>query len=230
MSYGFRIGRERPRVDAALIEKFADLPVACISDSMMRVTAGGARLRPMGTAKLAGPALTVKAAPGDNLMAHKALDLAHAGDIIVVDAGGDLTNAIIGERMVAYALSRKLGGFVINGAVRDLPYLRSVPIPVFAAGVTHRGPYKHGPGEINYPIAIDGMVIESGDIIVGDEDGLLCIPYRDAEAVYPGAFAKTEKERNTPVSGETRAWIDETLQRLGCEVAEGINFRRARVA
>lgn len=230
MSYGFRIGHERPRVDAALIEKFSRLPVACISDSMMRVTAGGARLRPMGMARLAGPALTVKSAPGDNLMAHKALDLAHPGDVVVVDAGGDLTNAIIGERMVEYAIARKLGGFVINGAVRDLAYLRTAPIAVFAAGVTHRGPYKHGPGEINYPIAIDGMVIESGDIVLGDDDGLLCIPYRDAETIYPAAFAKAEAERNTPVGTDNRAWIDDTLQRLGCEVADGIAFRRARVA
>lgn len=226
MAYGFRIGPELPRVEAALIEKFAQLPVACISDAMMRVTAGGARLRPIGKAILAGPALTVRTAPGDNLMVHKALDLAAAGDIIVVDAGGDLSNAIIGERMIEYAISRKLGGLVINGAIRDAAALRSAPIAVFAAGVTHRGPYKNGPGEINYPIAIDGMVIESGDIMLGDEDGLLCIPARDAAAVYPRALEKTEAERKTPVVGESRAWIDERLSRLGCEMPGNPPVRR----
>ena len=127
---------------------------------------------------MAGPALTVKTRPGDNLMLHKALDLAEPGDVIVVDAGGDLTNAIIGEIMSGYAASRGLGGIVINGAIRDAGALRRASFPVYAAGVTHRGPYKDGPGEINVPIAIDGMVIEPGDLIVGDEDGVLVRPLR----------------------------------------------------
>ena len=94
----------------------------------------------------------------------------------MVDAGGDLTNSIIGEMMLAYASTKRLGGVVINGAVRDLGSIRKGSFPVFAAGVTHRGPYKDGPGEINVPIAIDGMVIEPGDLMLGDDDGLLCVP------------------------------------------------------
>ncbi|MHC4055856.1 RraA family protein, partial [Bradyrhizobium sp. 25ACV] len=85
--------------------------------------------------------------------------------------------------MVAHAIRRGLGGIVINGAVRDLAAILAGAFPVFAAGVTHRGPYKDGPGEINVPIAIDGMVIAPGDLVIGDSDGLLCVAYDDVAAV-----------------------------------------------
>src|SRR4051812_49684010 len=106
---------------------------------MYRMDAGGARLRPMHKGgRMAGPALTVKTRPGDNLMVHKALDLAEPGDVLVVDAGGDLTNAIIGELMLRQAELRGVAGIVINGAVRDAAEIRAGKLPVFAAGVTHR--------------------------------------------------------------------------------------------
>ena len=117
---GFQIARRGRKVDAGLVAKFRELPVANVSDCMSRMTAGGARIRPMhGGGALAGPALTVKTRPGDNLMIHKALDIADAGDVIVVDGGGDLTNALIGELMVAHAIKRGIAGMVLNGAIRD---------------------------------------------------------------------------------------------------------------
>ncbi|MFP9139180.1 RraA family protein [Devosia sp. XGJD_8] len=218
MPIGFRIAAERIRADQALIERFAKVPVACISDSMRRLVAGGARLRPIGAAKMCGPAFVVKTAPGDNLMVHKALSLAKPGDIIVVDAGGDLTNAIIGERMVTVAHERKLAGMIINGAIRDADTLKHHTMPVFAAGITHRGPYKNGPGEINFPIAIDGMVIESGDIIIADDDGFVCVPIRDAAAVCTAAEKKFEHETNTPPGSDGKS--DDVLRALGCEFPE----------
>ena len=215
MSLGFRIGKHRLGVEAALIERFRAIPCANISDAMWRLTAGGAKLRPVGPARMIGTALTVRTAPGDNLMVHKAIAMAKPGDVIVVDAGGDLTNAIIGDRMVTVAAQRGVAGFVINGAIRDRDDLAKHSIPVFAAGVTHRGPYKNGPGEINYPIAIDGMVIESGDIVVGDADGFLSIPFRDALEVCIGAEAKLAAERDNPPKSEPEK-IDADLRRLGC--------------
>jgi regulator of RNase E activity RraA len=180
--YGFSINPIPRRVSPAMVERFKKLPVANISDCMSRITAGGAKLRPMhAEGVLAGPAFTVKTRPGDNLMVHKALDLAAPGDIVVVDAGGDLTNSIIGEIMMNYAILRGIGGIVIYGAIRDYGTIRKQNWPVFAAGISHRGPYKDGPGEIGLPIAIEGMVIAPGDLVIGDEDGLLCIPYDDAE-------------------------------------------------
>jgi len=139
----------------------------------------------------------------------------------VVDAGGELTNSIIGERMLAYCQAKGFGGIVINGAVRDVGYIKAHDFPVYAAGVTHRGPYKNGPGEINAVVAIDGMAIEPGDLVVGDDDGLLCIPYHDAEAVYKLAHEKHEMETRTfkdiGKGDNNRAKFEKQLRELGCE-------------
>lgn len=202
-------------------EAFNAIPVANISDCMTRMSAGGPRLRPMHKAgRLAGPALTVKTRPGDNLMIHKALDMAEPGDVIVVDGGGDLTNALIGELMTTFAISRGVAGFVINGAIRDIDVIASGVFPVYAAGITHRGPYKDGPGEVNVPIAIDGMVIHPGDLILGDADGLLCVPVAEAESILLAARKKVEAEKQTLIdiaAGQLdTAWVDATLKRIGC--------------
>jgi regulator of RNase E activity RraA len=222
MPVGFRILKRQRKVGTDVVERFARLPVANVSDSMSRLTAGGARLRPMHLGgKLAGPALTVKAPPGDNLMVHKAIALSEPGDVIVVDAGGDLTNAIIGEMMLMQMIKRGVAGLIINGAIRDAGYIRSQKLPVFAAGVTHRGPYKNGPGEINVPIAIDGMVIEPGDLIIGDDDGLLCVPFDQVDVVFEAATAKFEAEQrqvaNMQAGTHDASWVDKQLRDLKCE-------------
>lgn len=222
MTIGFRVLPLQRRIPCDLVRQFAELPVANVSDAMNRMTSGGAALRPMhGGGVLAGPAVTVKARPGDNLMIHKALDIAEPGDVVVVDAGGDLTNALIGELMVAHAQSRGLAGIVIFGAIRDASAIRAGSFPVFAAGVTHRGPYKDGPGEVNVPIAIDGMVISPGDLVLGDDDGLVSVAIDDAATVLSAASAKHKAETAQMEKihrGENpRAWVDETLKRLGCE-------------
>jgi RraA family protein len=219
---GFQIAKRTRKIDAGLAAKFRELPVANVSDCMSRMTAGGARIRPMhGGGALSGPALTVKTRPGDNLMIHKALDIADPGDVIVVDGGGDLTNALIGELMVAHAIKRGIAGLVLNGAIRDYDSIHAGKFPVFAAGVTHRGPYKDGPGEINVPIAIDGMVIMPGDLVVGDEDGLLCVPFDDVAAVHDATVAKFKAEQaqmdEIEAGRSDRSWVDATLKRLGCE-------------
>ncbi|WP_319518530.1 RraA family protein [uncultured Martelella sp.] len=222
MPAGFRI-LSRPRVaPKELVEAFARLPVANVSDSMSRMTAAGPTLRPMhASGSLAGVALTVKARPGDNLMLHKAIDMAGPGDVIVVDGGGDLSNALMGELMLAYAVKRGVAGFVLNAAIRDLDAFVKTNLPTFAAGISHRGPYKDGPGEINVPISIGGMVIHPGDIVIGDSDGVHCVPLSDAEEVLKKTQAKSSAEINQMKAiaegTNDRTWVDATLQRLGCE-------------
>ncbi len=221
MKVGFRINALQRRAPVSFIERFRALPVANVSDAMARLEAAGPLLRPYyagGT--MAGPAFTVKTRPGDNLLVHKALDLAAPGDIVVVDAGGDLTNAIIGELMSAYAQMRGIGGIVIHGSIRDSDELRASSFPVFAAGVTHRGPYKDGPGEINVPVSFGGMVIEPGDLVLGDGDGVLSVPFDALEATCAAAEAKHAAEGKQMAgykSGQAgdRSWIDATLSRLG---------------
>ncbi len=222
MAIGFRILPRPQKVGPEAVARLRELPVANVSDVMSRMTAGGARLRPMhADGLLAGPALTVKTRPGDNLMVHKAIALAEPGDVIVVDAGGDLTNALIGELMLAQMVKRGLAGIVIDGAIRDSAAIRAGDFPVFAAGVTHRGPYKDGPGEINVPVAIDGMVVAPGDLVLGDDDGLLCVPFAEVDAVHAAAAQKAAAEArqmaNIEAGTHDASWVDATLRRLGCE-------------
>jgi RraA family protein len=206
------------------VRAFRGVPVANVSDSMARMSGAGPRLRPMHRqGYLAGPALTVRTRPGDNLMIHKALTMAQPGDVIVVDAGGDLTNALFGEIMVATALKRGVAGVVLNGAVRDSETIGQGDFPVYAAGVTHRGPYKDGPGEINVPVAIDGMVIHPGDLVLGDADGLVCVPFAAVEDVLAAVLKKRDADAKmmADIAAGTLdvAWIDETLARIGCNTA-----------
>ncbi|MFA7668695.1 MAG: RraA family protein [Burkholderiaceae bacterium] len=223
MSIGLQILKRRRAVDLQLARAFLDIPVANVSDCMWRMSAAGPDVRPMHAGgRMAGPALTVKARPGDNLMIHKALELANAGDVIVVDGGGDLTNALIGDIMVGEAIKRKLGGLVIYGAIRDSGEIATLSMPVFASGVTHRGPYKDGPGEINVPIAINGMIIEPGDLIIGDDDGVLCVPFDSVSSLLEAAREKQKVESKMVADIEAgkldRSWVDATLERLGCHI------------
>lgn len=223
---GLCVKQRETAVSLADVERFRSLPVANISDVMSRMSAGGARLRPLHReGLLIGPALTVRTRPGDNLMVHKALDMAVPGDVIVVDAGGDLTNALIGELMIAYARYKGVAGIVINGAVRDYAAISAGDFPIFAAGITHRGPYKDGPGEVNVPIALDGMVIQPGDLMVGDMDGLVAVPQGEVEAIYEAASRKHQAEEAQMAAiarGENpRAWVDEALRAINCPGLEG---------
>lgn len=227
MAIGFRICKRTSVASLELVQAFAKLPVANVSDAMHRVTAAGPSLRPMhASGGMAGIALTVRCRPGDNLMLHKAIDMAQPGDVIVCDAGGDLTNSLMGELMLAYAVKRGVAGFVLNGAIRDLDAIRKVNLPIFAAGVTHRGPYKDGPGEINVAISLAGMVIEPGDVVIGDADGVLAVPLAGAEDILRKTQAKQAAETAQMAAIEAgtndRSWVDETLRRLGCENPEGL--------
>ncbi|SPF81765.1 RraA family protein [Pseudoprimorskyibacter insulae] len=225
MPAGFRVLNRTQTAPKALVEAFAKLPVANVSDSMARVTAAGPTLRPMhSSGTMAGVALTVKTRPGDNLMLHKAIDMAVPGDVIVCDAGGDLTNALMGELMLAYAMKKGVAGFVLNGAIRDFDFFRSFNLPTWAVGVTHRGPYKDGPGEVNVPVSLGGMVIHPGDIVIGDSDGVHCVPLAEAEAVLAQTQAKSAAEIKQMAAIEAgtndRTWVDRALKERGCEMPE----------
>ncbi|MCQ9616041.1 RraA family protein [Paenalcaligenes niemegkensis] len=221
MAIGFKVRTQIPRVSIPNIERFRTLPVANVSDAMSRLLGGGCTLRPMHkNGILAGPALTVKTRPGDNLMLHKAIDIAQPGDVIVVDAGGDLTNSLMGELMLEHAIMRGIAGFVLNGAIRDAQAIYDRNLPLYALGITHRGPYRTGPGEIGYPIAIEGMVIQPGALILGDLDGVVCINHEQLDEVHQGASAKhaaeTKQMEITKNQTIDRSWVDKELIKLGC--------------
>ena len=222
---GFRIYTKINRPDQRLIENFRGLPVAVIADEMNRLGCMNARIKPLNRTPLLGVAFTVKARAGDNLMLHRALDMALPGDVIVVDGQGELSNAIAGENMMMWARRRKLAGVIIDGAMRDFDALRSMEFAVFAAGIQPKGPYKNGPGEINVPICCGGVVIYPGDIIVGDEDGVVSIHPVDAALVCKRAHARHQKESDTRqaiVSGsyDRSAFTEDALRTMGCEVID----------
>ncbi|KIL37744.1 hypothetical protein SD71_02280 [Cohnella kolymensis] len=205
-----------------LVEQFRDVVTPHVSDNLNRMEAVSAALRPYHSGgKLLGVALTVKTRPGDNLMVHKAIDMAEPGDVIVVDAGGDLTNAIVGEIMLRLAEKRGITGFVIDGAIRDTAAFADGVFPVYARGITHRGPYKDGPGEVNVPVSVGGMIVRPGDIMLGDEDGLVAIPAAEAEALLKVVREQQIREKSImdSIADGTvdRSWIDKTLKEKGCE-------------
>jgi len=193
---GYRINPRATGPSAELIAAFREAPVATVGDCMGR-SVGAIGLRPyhggVGTV-LCGPAFTVRVRPGDNLMIHKALFMAQPGDIIVVDGGGDLTQALVGGLMRTTAIARRLGGFVLNGAVRDTAEWAGGGMPIFARGHTHRGPSKDGPGEINVPIACAGLAVAPGDLVIGDADGVIAVPAADVAALLPAVRAHLAKE------------------------------------
>lgn len=223
MKAGFQVLQRKRKVSASTIAGFKSLPVANVSDCMSRLFAGGSKLRPIHDPKdvLAGPARTVRTRPGDNLMLHHAIDTSEPGDVIVVDAGGEETTAIMGEIMAALAIKRQVAGIIINGAIRDAAEIRRLGLPLYATGITHRGPYKDGPGEINTPISIDGMVIEPGDLILADGDGVLCVQYEHAEDLLVLANQKYKAEQDELEDIEQnksdRSWVMKTLKDRGCK-------------
>ena len=193
---GYRINPRAEGPDAAVIAAFQGLPVAAIGDAMSRNvgTVGLRQYHARLDTVMCGPAVTVRVRPGDNLMIHKALMMVRPGDVLVIDGGGDVSQALVGGLMRTTCVAKQLAGLVIDGAVRDLTEWAEDGMPIYAKGHTHRGPSKDGPGEINVPVSCAGLAVLPGDLIVGDADGVIAIPAADAAAVLAQTQAHLEKE------------------------------------
>ena len=229
MSVGNRIFTKRQMPDKTLIERLAQIPAANIADTMGRSCAMHPRIRLMSgfSGIFAGPALTVKARAGDNLFIHQALDMAEPGDVIVVSNEEDQRRSLMGEIMFTYAMNqRRLGGLVLDGPVRDVDALRAMPLPVYATGSTPGGPYKEGPGEINVPIACGGVSVNPGDIILGDLDGIIVIPQKDAQAVLEAAEELHKADASKVLAAQNgtanRAWVMKTLETKKTEFIDDV--------
>jgi regulator of RNase E activity RraA len=194
---GFTIVKSIPETDPALIAKFKGLVAANISDVQGRQNTLDARIKPIyhPMPSICGPAVTVKARPGDNLVSFKAIETARPGDIIVIAGAYDLTLSLWGGIMSAMAKKKGIGGLVTDGLVRDVAQTREVDFPVFAIGLTPAGPTKEGTGQLNTPISCGGVVINPGDIVVGDEDGVVVVRPAEAEAVYERTQARVALEQ-----------------------------------
>ncbi|MCV2488189.1 RraA family protein [Geodermatophilus sp. YIM 151500] len=209
-------------LDPELVERFSRIPVSNLSDVLERMAGFpgiqpvGGSLSSLGGRAMVGPALTVRTRPGDNLVVHKALDLARPGDVLVVDARGELVNAILGELMAEYAATRGIAGLVVDGAVRDQNSLSGGRIPVFARGFSHLGPYKNGPGEIHGPVSIAGVAVNDGDVVLGDADGVAVVPRARARQALEAAEQVVAKEadqmRAIRAGTWDRSWVDASLK------------------
>ncbi|ANI99357.1 hypothetical protein A8O14_04165 [Polynucleobacter wuianus] len=219
MNNGYEIN---PRKEAFKegITALTELATSVVSDVLGR-TIGAVDILPVNKSPVSvcGNAVTVSVRSGDNLMLHKALQILKPGDVLVVDGGGDISRALFGEIMMTVAKSRGAIGAVFDAAIRDVEAFEKHRFPCWARGVNMRGPYKDGPGSINVPVSIGGMVVNPGDIILGDCDGIIAL---SPAIALEGARLGKEKEaveRKTIQSildGQyDDAWIDITLKQKG---------------
>jgi RraA family protein len=220
---GFRVNMDMPRLPAAFIQRFAEFNTPDISDLLNRLYAVDSGIKCLtGDHRLCGPALTVKVFPGDNLMVHKALDVAAPGDIVVVDARGSTMNAVLGDIISTKAQHRGIAGFILDGLVRDVPAIQALGFPVFARGTTSIGPLHRGPGEIGYPICCGGVVVNPGDIMVADSAGTVVIPSDIAHELLHRLNAYRENNatylEDVKQGKFNNAWVDNLLEAGGCPI------------
>ncbi|MDR2156616.1 MAG: RraA family protein [Clostridiales Family XIII bacterium] len=221
---GFRVSfRWQSATSLRLADALAAYPTANIADNRNRTGCMSACIRPVNKRikTFAGLALTVKTRAGDNLMVHKALDMAAPGDVVVIDAGGDLSNAILGELILLHAKSKGIRGIVVDGAIRDYTAISEGDLPVYAKGITANGPYKDGPGEVNFPISCGGVTVCPGDIIVGDADSVLVISPEEAQETLDKSERTAQKEEQIMElykrgNAPDRGWVDKLLRDKGC--------------
>lgn len=223
MSYGNRVFTTIERPERRIVDMLGGLPVANIADNMNRMCCLEG-LRPVAPrTRVAGTAITVRAPGGDNLMFHKAIDIAQPGDVIVFSSITPSSRSIIGAIGATMAKAKGIAGFIIDGNIRDIDDITELGFSVYCRGVNADGPYKNGPGEVNVPIAIGGQVIFPGDIIVGDGDSVCVIRPEFAEeaAAKAGALCEAEAKKFKTIE-ETgalpRPWVEETLAAKKTEI------------
>jgi len=222
---GFRIRNDFPRLEVPLMQELTQFETPDISDLLNRLYAIDPEIRCLsGNYRICGPVCTVKVFPGDNLMVHKSLDIVRPGDVVVVDGSSSRTNALIGDIICTKAKHRGVQAFVIDGLIRDLPGIEELGFPVFARGTTPIGPLHRGPGEINYPIACGGTVINPGDVIIGDEAGLVVVPRDIVQVVVDRLSSQQDANRKYLSSvrrGEfSNAWVDNLLELHECPIID----------
>lgn len=220
---GFRIKLEIDRPEAELVALLGSFDTPDISDVLNRMYTMSPDIKNVvNDARICGPACTVKVFPGDNLMVHKALDVARPGDVIVVDTSCSQRNAVIGDLIANKARHRGISGFIIDGLVRDLPGIAETGLPVFARGVTSFGPLHRGPGELNHPVSCGGIVVNPGDIVAADPSGVTVVRKEFARDVL--GRLQANQARLLHYVGEVKdgnfsnAWVDEILAREHCVI------------
>jgi len=181
-----RVRRTFPRPASAMVEGLRKCPTSIVSDCMNRMGIMDARIRPLVRGRpFCGPAVTVEEVEGGNLMSHVALELLQPGDVLVIDAKGTITRSCWGGLQTFMAKERGVAGIVICGAVRDFEDVVKYEVPVYALGVSPGGPLKGWSGSVNYPVSCAGVVTNPGDVVIGDDDGIVVVPQSLVERILP---------------------------------------------
>ena len=216
---GFRILPSPPRLSRDLVERFRGLASTNLADAMGRFAFMDPGIQARSGLTLCGLAVTVNCRPADNLMVHKALQVAEPGDVVVVSTCGNVTSAVFGELMCHTAVAARLGGIVVDGAIRDVEGIARLGLPAFSRAVCPGGCDKDGPGEINVPIGCGGTVVSPGDIVVGDRDGVVVVARSTAEEVLDLVGQLMERERariaEIEAGGLFKPEIDASLRKKG---------------
>jgi regulator of RNase E activity RraA len=216
---GFRVLPSPARLSASLIARFRGVASSNLADAMGRFNFMDSGIRSRSGLPLAGLAVTVNCRPADNLMVHKALQVAEPGDIVVVCTCGNTSTAVFGELMCHTAAAKGLGGIVVDGAIRDVDGITKLGFPAYSRSVSPGACDKDGPGEINVPISCGGAVVMPGDIVVGDADGVSVVPRAHAEQVLAAVAELVEREAKRIAEigrGQLyKAEIDDTLRKKG---------------
>jgi regulator of RNase E activity RraA len=217
---GFCIGQDFKRPEHVLLETLKGIGTPALSDGLNKFNTMDPLVKPIcDDIRIAGPALTVRMRPGDNLMLHKAIGMAQPGDVIVVDTCGCKNYSILGDLMASAAFKRGIGGIIIDGAIRDIADLKAKKFPVFAKYITPGVGDKDGPGEINLPISCAGVPVLPGNIIVGDCNGVVVLAFEVVDQIISGAKKKIEYEKKRAKEIEegitVKPDIDEKLRSVG---------------
>ena len=219
-----RVVERFKRPAPALIEAVRAADVPDLSERVGAMYTMDGRIRPAYTPirKLVGPAFTVKVPPGDNLMVKKELQMAAPGDVIVIDARGHDDWAVGGANMTVRAHRRGVAGMVVDGFYRDMEQLQEMDFPVFLKGVSPSSGPKIGPGEINVPVCCGGVIVEPGDIVAADREGIVVIPARAVQKVLDAvAASRVSLETRLGDDDPQMAYFDTLLTYRGCEWETG---------
>jgi len=213
LNHTMTITRQRNflRADPDQVKSLYRHTTSAVGDALGRRGGLGPAIRPLTpNVQFAGTALTVHCVPGDNLAALVALSSVMPGDVIVIATGRSIDAAIIGGNLAQWALKCGAVAIVTDGLLRDADELDALGLPIFAVGFHPNGPSKIGAGEIGQPITLEGVIIEPGDVILGDRDGVVVVPRCQVASVIEIADTVHAVEADSAAAfnrGETPAWL-----------------------